>query len=417
MRKSLPDAAQSPRFSVAMWSMLLIETLTGLHGVTSMRVLRAALVLGLILTGTEAVAQDVPGPSFDCSTAKDTLARLICSDGRLSRLDLLFVQSYQALRQQLDDTGQHDLRQEANDFQNAVYDQCRLVRDLTGLSPVPANAVPCVLDLYTQKRNVWFDRLGPPAAQEAARPVDLHVALQHDLQALGYLPVAAAIDGNYGTGTRAAIISWQTRRGLTPDGLLSDPDAILLHRDAADAQTARMQQDASLRDLAAQQQQVDQARQQAEQQRLSALADLNDRLALAAGTAEVLVSLGGSTRIVKTGDGGLALMDPAKPSRACRIAAAGADPAFMNFALHRVLGEVVSGSNEIPPSCSTDMVGTIDVLVVFNAVRSPADRDTAVTAANAVGSGIFRVAGHVTTGDWQDFLKQRQSGRSDPPRQ
>jgi hypothetical protein len=367
-----------------------------------MRISTIGLCLAIAITTSSAAAQEVAGPSFNCSAARDTLARLICSDSRLSRLDLAFVQSFQALQQQLDDIGRRDLRFEANDFQNTVYDRCQLVRDLTGSTPLPSNSVGCVADLYT-------------AAQEAARPLPLHVALQRDLQLLGYLPAGAVIDGNYGTATRGAIIAWQSRRGLQQDGLLGDAAASLLQQDVAQALAAQARQDQALIDLQAHRQQADQARDQTEQARLAALTDLESQLNAPAGTADVLVALRSGTRISKTTDGGLALADPAHPSRNCRIAAAGVQPAFMTFALHRVLGEVVSGIDEMPPACAPDLAATTDVLVVFDAAQSPADRETAVAAIDAVGAGTFRVAGHVTIGDWRDFLKQHSSAHANVP--
>jgi uncharacterized protein len=59
------------------------------------------------------------GPSFDCAKAARPLELMICGNPELSRQDLSFVQAYQALRQQLDENGRRQLRQEAVDFANS----------------------------------------------------------------------------------------------------------------------------------------------------------------------------------------------------------------------------------------------------------------------------------------------------------
>src|SRR4051812_14094697 len=57
------------------------------------------------------------GPSFPCPAPRDPLAQLICDTPALSRLDLAFVQTYQALRQQAaDPIAQQAVRQEAVDL-------------------------------------------------------------------------------------------------------------------------------------------------------------------------------------------------------------------------------------------------------------------------------------------------------------
>ena len=135
----------------------------------SMRVLRAVLFLALSMCGATAAAQDVSGPSFDCSAAavaKNTVARLICADPRLSSIDRLFNESYQALRQQLDDAGQRALRQDDIDFQTLVYDQCQMVRDTTGTSPIATYAAPCVFEMHGRSATHGSTGSIPPARRK-----------------------------------------------------------------------------------------------------------------------------------------------------------------------------------------------------------------------------------------------------------
>jgi hypothetical protein len=54
------------------------------------------------------------------------------------------------------------------------------------------------------------------------------VALQRDLQALGFLPPTATIDGVYGAATRTAISAWQRANNQPDTGFISNTDAGLL---------------------------------------------------------------------------------------------------------------------------------------------------------------------------------------------
>src|SRR3712207_5089522 len=87
-----------------------------------------ALALALPLIGATAASpaqaqQRTIGPSFDCGSPaaqREGLAQLICSDPELARLDLAYVQAFQALRHQIGEAGLRDLRREANEFQANV---------------------------------------------------------------------------------------------------------------------------------------------------------------------------------------------------------------------------------------------------------------------------------------------------------
>jgi uncharacterized protein len=62
---------------------------------------RNAAIIGLIIASAIfrwANAQDRVGPSFDCGKATHPLALTLCADTDLSRVDLMYVQAYQALR-------------------------------------------------------------------------------------------------------------------------------------------------------------------------------------------------------------------------------------------------------------------------------------------------------------------------------
>ena len=172
------------------------------------------------------------GPSFDCALARDALAGLICGNDQLAWLDLRFTQAYQAMRQQVGDAGQVELRQEAIDFQTQVYASCRLPK--AGFLPPPARPVAeaCVARAYQQQRNVWASRLSAVFQDETNRPLQQHIQLQAALQEQGYIPATSRIDGVYGPTTRSAISAWQITHNLPPTAALSASEAQLLTQNA-----------------------------------------------------------------------------------------------------------------------------------------------------------------------------------------
>ena len=185
-------------------------------------------VTALPSPGATAGARGRIGPSFKCAPGQDPLAQIICSDFDLSQIDLLFVQSYQALRNQLDQIGQEALRLEANDFHNSVLQDCGIPH--TGLVPQPDRFLDCVKPRYLSQRALWLSRLTGPAVEEANRPIGEQLALQQRLQELGFLLTTAEVDGVYGPATRAAISAWQIAQARPATGFLSNADADGLRR-------------------------------------------------------------------------------------------------------------------------------------------------------------------------------------------
>jgi clan AA aspartic protease (TIGR02281 family) len=163
------------------------------------------------------------GPGFDCAKTAQPLARLICSSPELSRTDLLFNQAYQALFQQLDPVGQRQLQAEDVAFLNSVLLACGIPEN----GPVPGSP-DCVATHYSKKRSEWLLRLSGPAREEAVRVIEQHVALQADLQRLGFLSASARIDGVYNTAARSAILAWQSKSGRPTTGFIGDADALAL---------------------------------------------------------------------------------------------------------------------------------------------------------------------------------------------
>ena len=179
-------------------------------------------IIALMLYIARAEVALAVGPSFDCNQFHTPTATLICSSPDLSRIDLEFVQAYYALRQEVGEAGWPVLRQEDVYFIQSVIDQCGLL-DLGPLSgDKKASAVACLKQLYQKQRQTWLARLHGAAAEEANRPIDIHVVLQRRLQVLGFLSASEGIDGVYGAATRAAIMAWQRSKGLPETGLIDN---------------------------------------------------------------------------------------------------------------------------------------------------------------------------------------------------
>lgn len=164
-------------------------------------------------------AEERVGPSFACAQARDPLPRLVCDDPALARADLALVQVYQALLQSLPENARGALREENTAFARRLRADCPVPADK------PETAADCVATAYARQRQVWAGRLSGAAKEEAARPLEQHLALQHDMQALGLLAPEQEIDGIYGFTTRGAIVGFQLVTGLEPTGLLGAEDA------------------------------------------------------------------------------------------------------------------------------------------------------------------------------------------------
>jgi len=194
----------------------------------------AAAMAAIALANTARADQPRIGPSFDCAAVHSPGAQLICSSTDLARTDLSFVQTYYALRQQIGEAGWQGLKVEAVEFENRSLQRCGI--PLAGpLPPDNTVMVPCLSARYERQRAIWLSRLSGPALEEAQRPVEQHIALQHDLQTLGFIPPTATIDGVYGAATRSAILAWQGARGMPATGLLGNQDSALLEQQATAA--------------------------------------------------------------------------------------------------------------------------------------------------------------------------------------
>ena len=175
------------------------------------------------------------GPSFPCPSPRDPLGQLVCSNPNLLRADRWYVQAYQALRTQIDPAGQNKLRQEADTFTRTVRSECNIGAPGSGKTTSPT-MIPCVRQHILAQRDLLAARLTGPAAEEAGREPEAHLALQGDLKRLGFLPPDVVVDGVYGPATRKAIRQWQKSRGRDMTAFLDYSDGSLLKQQAASLQ-------------------------------------------------------------------------------------------------------------------------------------------------------------------------------------
>ena len=187
------------------------------------------LALQAVLLALPAPAYAV-GPSFSCSPLPvDAGGRLACTNDTLARADIRMVQTYYALREQVGVDGQKPLRSQILSFLVATREACGLPpvepnRDQSGIT-IPPGAAACMASAYDRQREEWARQLRGAAIAEAARSPEANIALQKELQTLGYLPADALIDGIFGTATRAALRAWQIKSSLPPTGFFGPLEA------------------------------------------------------------------------------------------------------------------------------------------------------------------------------------------------
>lgn len=161
-----------------------------------------------------------PGPSFSCTTARDTLALIICSDPSLSELDLEMVRSFYALRH-IPSVDQQRLRAEADDHYKRVIGACNLPTRTNITPDLVARAKSCITNLYRRQRDAWAQealRQRTETSYELSTTIPDHLGLQELLIQRSFLDSNALVDGVYGPSTRAGIQSAQAAAGLPQTG-------------------------------------------------------------------------------------------------------------------------------------------------------------------------------------------------------
>ena len=159
-----------------------------------------------------------PGPGFACYEPEpNAVNRTICNSEDLSAAALSVQQAFYAAIQQTPYSA-GALRGEYTGFLQSERVSC---------APYGyQQQVDCLSGMLARERDVVTGRLTGIYAEEAARPVAIHVELQQRLRAMGLLVGAA--DGVYGDGTRRAISSWQAAQRRSTTGVLTDEEVATL---------------------------------------------------------------------------------------------------------------------------------------------------------------------------------------------
>ncbi|MGE4522024.1 MAG: restriction endonuclease [Acetobacter sp.] len=177
-------------------------------------------------------------PDFNCSLdhSKDSIATMLCENSEAAKHELIFDQTYYALRQIVGKDGWKALKQEVV-ADDAAFAECLDPSTPVGPLGIPQADPTCYITHMDALTDKYKARLTGAPLQEANRSIDQHIALQQNLINLGFLKGASQADGVYGEGTRAAIIKWQKSNGdAVTDGFLSDSDAARLSSEAENPQ-------------------------------------------------------------------------------------------------------------------------------------------------------------------------------------
>lgn len=187
---------------------------------------RFLLIAGIASLPTIADAQAYK-PDFNCAAdhSKDSIATMLCENSDAAKHELMFDQTYYALRQLVGKAGWKYLKQEAI-ADDDIFKECIAPADPNNPDSLPPADPSCYISHMDALTEKYKHRLSGGALEEANRPIDQHILLQQQLITLGYLPSSAQADGVYGEATRDAIETWQrvNHRPAT-DGFLSDQDA------------------------------------------------------------------------------------------------------------------------------------------------------------------------------------------------
>ncbi|ARW47860.1 peptidoglycan-binding protein [Acetobacter pasteurianus] len=167
-------------------------------------------------------------PDFDCSVdhSKDSIATLLCENSNAAKHELIFDQTYYALRQIVGKAGWKTLKQQVVSDDGALK---ACIDTSTPMEEAPKADPDCYISKMAEITDKYKTRLSGAPLEEANRDINEHIKLQQQLINLGYMPAGSVADGVYGESTRAAIIKWQKNTGYhTPTGFLSDDDALKL---------------------------------------------------------------------------------------------------------------------------------------------------------------------------------------------
>lgn len=180
-----------------------------------------ALAVPAVVLTQPAAAQVLIGTSFDCARAGtgQSIPSLVCQTPALQLVDLHQMQAYYTLRHAQPER----LQELRNQFTARIQG---LVRECSTEQVRASGSQPaCVEQTLRDMRNFWVQQIQQTGNAAALEEIRLNSARfwesQQALRAGGFVQPDAAIDGIYGTGTRQAIVRFQTERGMQAHGFLT----------------------------------------------------------------------------------------------------------------------------------------------------------------------------------------------------
>jgi len=189
-----------------------------------------AASVAVSLLSTRAWAQQYH-PDFSCAAPppNNGVALMLCQNSDAAKHELMFDQTYYALRQIVGKDGWKALKQSIILDENAANQGCGLPIPGEGDQSIPPNGAECYIGAIDRLTEKYRTRLAGAALEEAQRPIDQHIQLQQKLIDAGYLPTGTIADGVYGETTRAAIETWQrVQKRPSSEGFISDADERVL---------------------------------------------------------------------------------------------------------------------------------------------------------------------------------------------
>jgi Putative peptidoglycan binding domain len=204
------------------------------------------------------------GPAtFDCGKDRTALAVTVCSDEATMAAERRATASYLAAYYGLPETRRPSFRSDHTQWLNALTNRCSRPPSLRQANQPPLS-IECVRRLYTQRGDVYREKLAGLALEESDLSPALLKKIQKRLVELHFLSGEA--DGIFGANTRTAIKDYQTSIDhvqsnflsaeernmlleLTQQAQGSQPNEAPAHEPVAEAETANQMDTQTLQSL------------------------------------------------------------------------------------------------------------------------------------------------------------------------
>lgn len=147
---------------------------------------------------------------------------MLCQNSEAAKHELIFDQTYYALRQMVGKSGWKALKQEVVSDDDALK-EC--IVPFTPEGELPEADPDCYIKKMDALTEKYKGRLSGAALEEASRSLDQHILIQQKLMDSGYPKNAKSADGVYGEATRIGILEWQKKNNISQTGFISDDEA------------------------------------------------------------------------------------------------------------------------------------------------------------------------------------------------